>query len=83
MMASVMVLFMVILGSPGTLVCPLVGAALLTILEYVVSTVTAERWPLILGAIFVLVAMYFRGGLGIYLIRYWKKLELRYGSPAS
>ena len=83
MMASVMVLFMVILGSPGTLVCPLVGATLLTALEYVVSTITPERWPLILGAIFVLVAMYFRGGIGIYLIRFWRKLELRYGSPTN
>ncbi len=83
MMASVMVLFMVILGSPGTLVCPLIGAALLTTLEYVVSSFTPERWPLILGATFVLVAMYFRGGIGIYLIRYWRKLELRYGSPTS
>ena len=83
LMSSVMVLFMVILGSPGTLACPLIGATLLTTMEYVVSTLTPERWPLILGAVFVLVAMYFRGGIGIYLIRYWRKLELRYGSPKS
>ena len=83
LMASVMVLFMVILGSPGTLACPLIGATLLTTMEYVVSTFTPERWPLILGAVFVLVAMYFRGGIGIYLTRYWRKLELRHGSPKS
>ncbi len=83
LMASVMVLFMVILGSPGTLACPLIGATLLTTMEYVVSTFTPERWPLILGAVFVLVSMYFRGGIGIYLIRYWRKLDLRYGSPKS
>jgi branched-chain amino acid transport system permease protein len=81
LMASVMVLFMVILGSPGTLACPLIGATLLTTVEHLVSTFTAERWPLILGAVFVLVAMFFRGGIGIYLIRYWRKLELRHGSP--
>jgi branched-chain amino acid transport system permease protein len=83
LMASVMVLFMVILGSPGTLACPLIGATLLTTMEYVVSTFTPERWPLILGAVFVLVSMYFRGGIGIYLMRYWRKLELRHGSPKS
>ena len=83
LMASVMVLFMVILGSPGTLACPLIGATLYTTMEYVVSIFTPERWPLILGAVFVLIAMYFRGGIGIYLIRYWNKLELRYGSPKS
>jgi branched-chain amino acid transport system permease protein len=83
LMASVMVLFMVILGSPGTLACPLIGATLLTTMEYVVSIFTPERWPLILGAVFVLIAMYFRGGIGIYLIRYWRKLELRHGSPKS
>ena len=83
LMASVMVLFMVILGSPGTLACPLIGATLLTTMEYVISTFTPDRWPLILGAVFVLVAMYFRGGIGIYLIRYWRKLELRHGSPKS
>lgn len=83
MMASVMVLFMVILGSPGTLACPLLGSALLTAVEHIISTFTPERWPLILGGAFVLVSMYFRGGIGHYLIRYWKKVELRYGSPKS
>jgi branched-chain amino acid transport system permease protein len=83
LMASVMVLFMVILGSPGTLACPLIGATLLTTVEHLVSTFTAERWPLILGAVFVLVSMYFRGGIGIYLIRCWRKMELRHGSPKS
>jgi hypothetical protein len=38
---------------------------------------------LILGAAFVLVSMYFRGGIGIYLIRYWKKWELHHGSPKN
>ncbi len=83
MMASVMVLFIVILGSPGTLACPLIGATLLTAVEHIVSTFTPERWPLILGAAFVLVSMYFRGGIGNYLIRSWKKVELRYGSPKT
>lgn len=80
MMASVMVLFMVILGSPGTLSCPIIGAALLTSVEHTISTFMPERWPLILGAAFVLVSMYFKGGLGIYLIKYWKKIKFRYGS---
>lgn len=83
LMASVMVLFMVILGSPGTLACPLIGASLLITLEYIVSTFTAERWPLILGVAFVLVSMYFRGGIGIYLVRYWRKVKVLHGIPKS
>ncbi len=80
MMASVMVLFMVILGSPGTLLCPIIGSALLTSVEHTISTFMPERWPLILGGAFVLVSMYFKGGIGIYLIRYWKRIKSSYGS---
>lgn len=83
MVASVMVLFMVILGSPGTLACPLIGAALLTSVEHLISTFLPERWPLILGGAFVLVSMYFRGGIGIYLIKYWEKINIYNGSSKS
>ena len=80
---SIAVLFMVILGSPGTLIGPFIGSILLTTAEYVASSYTPDRWPLILGATFVIVAMYLRGGVGIYLTRYWKKVESWYGSPKN
>lgn len=80
---SATAMLMVILGSAGTLIGPFLGTALLETLEFVIGSYTPERWPLILGIIFVAVAMYFRGGVGKYLIRYWRKVETRYGSFKS
>jgi branched-chain amino acid transport system permease protein len=77
---SAMVLLMVILGSAGTLLGPIIGTALLGFLEYVISSHTPEHWLMVLGVIFIIVARFFRGGFGKYLIGYWKKVESRYGS---
>jgi branched-chain amino acid transport system permease protein len=49
-------LLMVLLGGPGTLIGPIIGAGALILLENIVSAFT-ERWLLILGIIFVLVRM--------------------------
>lgn len=77
---STMAMLMVIMGGAGTLIGPLIGTALLGILEYVISSYTPERWLLILGIIFIVVARYLRGGVSKYLLRYWKRVETRYGS---
>ncbi len=47
------VLVMVIIGGAGTLIGPVLGAALVLVLENLISSYT-ERWPLLLGAVFVL-----------------------------
>jgi branched-chain amino acid transport system permease protein len=76
-------LFMILIGGIGTLVGPLVGAAFVVGVRYSLSTYLAEsipagapellhrlpeRWPLLLGLIFVATVLYFRegiaGGLG-------------------
>jgi branched-chain amino acid transport system permease protein len=49
-------LLMVILGGAGTLVGPAIGAALIVLLENVISNYT-QRWLLVLGAIYVIVTL--------------------------
>jgi branched-chain amino acid transport system permease protein len=56
------VLFMVILGGPGTFFGPLIGAAAIVLLENFVSAYS-ERWPMILGAIYVFVVLLAPAGL--------------------
>ncbi len=69
-----------IIGGIGTLSGPVVGAIVIVFVEFFASMYTPERWPLILGIIFMGAAMYARGGIGGYLYRLWRKACLRYGS---
>jgi branched-chain amino acid transport system permease protein len=55
-------LLMVIAGGTGTLLGPIVGAALVVIVKYVVSAYI-ERWNMVLGAIFVAIVMFMPEGL--------------------
>lgn len=54
---SAEVLLMVILGGAGTLIGPAMGAALIVLLDNVVSAYT-ERWLLVLGVIYIAVALF-------------------------
>jgi branched-chain amino acid transport system permease protein len=64
---SAEVLLMVILGGAGTLIGPAIGAALIVLLQNVVSAYT-ERWLIVIGTIYILVALFAPAGL-IGLIR--------------
>lgn len=73
------VLVMVIVGGAGTLVGPALGAVLVLLLQNQVSSLT-ERWPLIMGAIFigfVLRAPQGIAGLGRALARIPKRMPCR------
>jgi branched-chain amino acid transport system permease protein len=59
---SAEVLLMVILGGAGTLIGPAIGAAIIVLLENIVSAYT-ERWLLVVGIIYVLVALCAPSGL--------------------
>jgi branched-chain amino acid transport system permease protein len=59
---SAEVLLMVILGGAGTLIGPTIGAAIIVLLQNIVSGYT-ERWLIVLGAVYVLVAMFAPRGL--------------------
>jgi branched-chain amino acid transport system permease protein len=59
---SAKVLFMVILGGAGTLFGPLIGACSIVLLENFISAYS-QRWPMILGAIYVLVVLFAPDGV--------------------
>jgi len=59
---SAEILLMVILGGSGTLIGPAIGAVLIVFLENVVSAYT-ERWLLLLGLVYVVVALFAPTGL--------------------
>lgn len=60
--ASAEALLMVIAGGAGTLLGPIVGAALVIILKNVASAYIT-RWVMLLGAIFVLIVLFMPDGL--------------------
>jgi len=65
-------LLMVILGGAGTLIGPAIGAALIVLLENLISNYT-HRWLLVLGGIYVIVTLLApRGLMGIVLER-WRR----------
>jgi len=73
LITSSMVMLMVVIGSPGTLYGPVIGAVFIILIEQIASIYSPERWPLILGAVFILSVLLLRGGIGIYLEKLWKR----------
>ena len=78
--SSAEVLLMVIAGGPGTLLGPIVGAALVVIVKTVVSGFI-ERWNFLLGAIFVAIVILMPDGLVPGTTRLWKR-AFRKSTPA-
>ncbi len=69
---------MIIIGGSGTLWGAFVGSAVVLALQYFVSTVTPERWPLIFGGCFVVAVIIFREGIFPKLRNLWSKV-INYG----
>ncbi len=65
-------LVMAIIGGVGSLFGPPIGAALFVILQNYVSTFT-ERWPIVMGVIFIIFVLYGRGGIANLLTFLWRK----------
>jgi branched-chain amino acid transport system permease protein len=74
--ASAEVVLMVIAGGAGTLLGPIVGAALVVIVKSVVSAYLT-RWNLLLGAIFVAIVILMPEGLVPGCARLWRLLKGR------
>jgi branched-chain amino acid transport system permease protein len=68
-------MLMVILGGPGTLFGPFIGAVVVVLGENFALTYVPERWPLILGGLFVVCVMLVRGGFAGYLSRFYQRLR--------
>lgn len=60
---SALAALMVILGGVGTVFGPLIGASIVLWVEHVLSSYI-ERWPTVLGLIFILVIIYAPNGIG-------------------
>jgi len=56
------VLVMVIIGGAGTLIGPVLGAGLVLLLQNLVSSQT-DRWPMIMGAVFIIFVLVARFGM--------------------
>ena len=69
--SSAEVLLMVISGGSGTLLGPIVGAALVVIMKTVASAYI-ERWNLVLGAIFVAIVVFMPDGIVPGTRRLWR-----------
>jgi len=75
---SVLAMLYVIIGGTGTLFGPAIGAGVIIFVEFGASMLTPERWPLILGIVFVLVIKFLRGGIAPHLIRLWNRIKVKY-----
>ena len=65
-------LLMVILGGPGTLFGPALGAAIITFAKNIISSYT-QHWSLVVGIIYVLVIAFFPKGIGNLIRTYLRK----------
>ena len=71
---SALAMLMVIIGSAGTLFGSIIGAGVIIFVEHYAGILTPERWPLIIGAVFIISVLYFRAGIGVYLSKIWERL---------
>lgn len=80
---SFLPMVMAIMGGLGTFFGPVIGAVVFIFVENYASIFTPQRWPLILGGLFVIIIMFARDGIGVYLWRLLSKVTLAYGSIKS
>ena len=77
---SFLPMVMAIIGGQGTLLGPVVGAAIIIFVEHFVSMVMQSRWPLVLGGLFVLSIMFARQGIWVYVSAFWNTAGKKHGS---
>lgn len=80
MNTSLYAMLIIIIGSTNVIFGPIVGTVVVVFLQYIASIYAPERWPLILGGVFILSVMSLRQGIGIYLLKFWNKVQGRYGT---
>jgi branched-chain amino acid transport system permease protein len=80
--ASAEVVLMVISGGAGTLLGPIVGAALVVMMKNVASAYIV-RWNFLLGAIFVVIVIFVPEGLVPGSVRLWRWATQRRGKATA
>ncbi|MCL2367485.1 MAG: branched-chain amino acid ABC transporter permease [Oscillospiraceae bacterium] len=82
-LVALQAIFMTILGGAGTLAGPVIGAALMRLMESVLSAFTA-RWMLIMGVIFILIVLFSPAGVMGFYYKLKYKIQARFrkgGTP--
>jgi branched-chain amino acid transport system permease protein len=64
-------MLMVIMGGGSTLWGPSIGAFIITLFETYAGKWQPERWPLLLGLLYVVCVLFLRGGISPYLTRFY------------
>lgn len=77
---SILALVMIILGGVGTKLGPLIGAAIVVLVENVVSSYV-DRWQLMLGLVFILVILFLRAGVAGSIAKLVQRIADRRGGP--
>jgi branched-chain amino acid transport system permease protein len=75
---SVAAMMYVIIGGAGKLFGGIIGAAVIVFVGFGASLYAPERWPLILGIVFIIVVMFLPNGIAPYMISFWNKIKARY-----
>ena len=70
---SALPMLMVIMGGGSTLWGPAIGAFIITLFQTFAGILSPQRWPLMLGLLYVICVLFLRGGISPYLVRlyYW------------
>jgi branched-chain amino acid transport system permease protein len=68
---SALPMLMVIMGGGATLWGPALAAAVITLVQNFAGIFMPDRWPLILGILYVVCVMFLRGGFARYLTVFW------------
>ena len=71
---SALPMLMVIMGGGGTLWGPCLGALVIISVQQYAGLYMPDRWPLILGVLFVLCVMFLKGGFARYLTMLWQRI---------
>jgi branched-chain amino acid transport system permease protein len=74
---SALPMLMVIMGGHSTLWGPALGAAVIVLVQNYAGIYMPDRWPLILGILYVLCVMFLRGGFAHYLTNAWYRVGQR------
>jgi branched-chain amino acid transport system permease protein len=74
MIYSDVAFLIVIMGSTTTFFGPLVASFVYVMVEWVASLYLPERWPLIFGAMFVVTIMLIPEGLGVWILKGWRRI---------
>ncbi len=76
--ASGFLWLMLIIGGAGTLWGALLGSCVIISLQYIISILTPEHWPLFIGASFIASVVFLRGGIFRYLVNLWENVRPSY-----